>query len=64
VLAEQVEHLSRLAHRVVWVNPHRGKAGYQPVQAGIAAVLPHLDELVAGHSLAAFGELLALVGDA
>jgi uncharacterized protein with von Willebrand factor type A (vWA) domain len=63
-LAEQVEHLSRLAHRVVWVNPHRGKAGYQPVQAGIAAVLPHLDDFVAGHSLAAFGELLAVVGDA
>jgi uncharacterized protein with von Willebrand factor type A (vWA) domain len=63
-LGEQVRHLSRLAHRVVWVNPHRGKAGYQPVQAGIAAVLPHLDEFVAGHSLAAFGELLAVVGDA
>jgi uncharacterized protein with von Willebrand factor type A (vWA) domain len=63
-LAEQVAHLSRLAHRVVWVNPHRGKAGYQPVQAGIAAVLPHLDDFVAGHSLAAFGELLAVVGDA
>jgi hypothetical protein len=64
VLAEQVAHLSRLAHRVVWVNPHRGKAGYEPVQAGIAAVLPHLDDFVAGHSLAAFGELLAVVGDA
>lgn len=63
-LAEQAAHLARLAHRVVWVNPHRGKAGYRPVQGGIAAVLPHLDELVAGHSLAAFDELLAVVGDA
>lgn len=63
-LAEQVEHLARLAHRVVWVNPHRGKAGYRPVQAGIAAVLPHLDDFVAGHSLAAFDELLTVVGNA
>ncbi len=63
-LADQVEHLSRLAHRVVWMNPHRGKAGYRPVQAGIAAVLSHLDDFVAGHSLAAFEELLDLVGDA
>ncbi|GAB4065412.1 VWA domain-containing protein [Angustibacter speluncae] len=63
-LADQVEHLARLAHRVVWVNPHRGKAGYQPVQAGIAAVLPHLDDFVAGHSLAAFDELLAVVAGA
>ena len=63
-LAEQVGHLARLAHRVVWVNPHRGKAGYQPVQGGIAAVLPHLDDFVAGHSLAAFDELLSVIGDA
>ncbi len=28
LLAEQMARLHRLAHRVVWVNPHRGKAGY------------------------------------
>ena len=33
---------ARLAHRVVWVNPHRGKAGYQPIQQGIVAALPAL----------------------
>ena len=58
LLAEQVERLHRLAHRVVWVNPHRGKDGYAPVQQGIVAVLPHVDAFVAGHSLAAFEELL------
>ena len=46
---------------LVWVNPHRGKAGYLPVQAGIVAVLPHVDDFVAGHSLAAFEELLEVV---
>ena len=30
---------------VVWVNPHRGKAGYQPVQQGIVAALPHCRRL-------------------
>ena len=34
LLAEQMARLHRMAHRVVWVNPHRGKVGYQPVQAG------------------------------
>ena len=53
-----------LAHRVVWLNPHRGKRGYEPVQSGIVAVLPHLDDLVAGHSLASFAELLEVVADA
>jgi uncharacterized protein len=64
LLGEQVARLSRLAHTVVWMNPHRGKVGYQPVQGGIAAVLPYVDHLVAGHSLASFAELLKVVAHA
>jgi uncharacterized protein with von Willebrand factor type A (vWA) domain len=64
LLAEQSARLARLAHRVVWSNPHRGKPGYAPVQAGIAAVLPHVDHLVAGHSLAAFDAVLEVIADA
>jgi uncharacterized protein with von Willebrand factor type A (vWA) domain len=63
-LGEQMRQLRRLAHRVVWVNPHRGKPGYQPVQQGIMAALPHVDDFVAGHSMAAFEELLEVVGRA
>ena len=61
VLATQLERLRRLAHRLVWVNPHVGKAGYAPVQGGIVAALPYLDDLVAGHSLATLTELLEVV---
>ena len=50
--------LRRLAHRLIWVNPHVGKDGYAPVQGGIVAALPHLDDLLAGHSLATLEELL------
>jgi uncharacterized protein with von Willebrand factor type A (vWA) domain len=64
LLGAQVARLQRLAHAVVWMNPHRGKAGYQPVQGGIAAVLPHVDQFVAGHSLASFAELLKVVAHA
>ncbi len=63
-LGEQMQRLQRLAHRVVWVNPHRGKEGYEPVQQGIKAVLPHCDDFVAGHSLRAFAEVLEVVGRA
>ena len=52
------EDIDRLAHRVIWVNPHRGRVGYEPVQSGIVAALPHCDAFVAGHSLAAFGEII------
>ncbi len=63
-LAGQLERLQRLAHRVVWVNPHRGKPGYAPVQQGIVAVLPHVDDFVAGHSLATYAELTDVVARA
>ncbi len=63
-LASQMARLRRLAHRVVWVNPHRGKAGYQPVQQGVVAALPFVDDFVAGHSLATFAELTELVARA
>ena len=64
LLAGQMRRLHRLAHRVVWVNPHRGKEGYQPVQQGIVAALPYVDDFVAGHSLATFAELIEVVARA
>jgi uncharacterized protein len=64
VLREQMSRLRRLAHRVVWVNPHVGKDGYAPVQGGIVAALPFLDDLLAGHSLATLERLLEVVRDA
>jgi uncharacterized protein with von Willebrand factor type A (vWA) domain len=64
LLGEQMRRLHRLAHRVVWVNPHRGKEGYQPVQQGIVAVLPYVDDFLAGHSLATFEDLIEVVADA
>jgi uncharacterized protein with von Willebrand factor type A (vWA) domain len=64
LLADQLARLQRIAHRVVWVNPHRGKAGYEPVQAGVVAALPYCDHFVAGHSLATFAELTELVSRA
>jgi uncharacterized protein with von Willebrand factor type A (vWA) domain len=64
LLAEQMHRLHRLAHRVVWVNPHQGKDGYAPVQSGIVAALPYVDDFVAGHSMAAFERALEVVADA
>ncbi len=62
VLAEQMARLARLAHRIVWVNPRSAGARYQPLVAGMAAALPHVDALVSGHSLDALDDLLAAIG--
>lgn len=64
LLGDQMARLQRIAHHVVWANPHRGKVGYAPVQQGIAAALPYVDDFVAGHSLATFEELVEVVGRA
>jgi uncharacterized protein with von Willebrand factor type A (vWA) domain len=64
MLGVQMARLHRLAHKLVWVNPHAGKDGYAPVQGGIVAALPYLDDLLAGHSLATLEELLEVVRDA
>jgi uncharacterized protein len=64
LLGEQMQRLHRIAHRVVWVNPHVGKDGYLPVQQGIVAALPYVDDFVAGHSLATFADLIEVVARA
>lgn len=64
LLGEQLARMRRLAHAVLWVNPHAGRDGYAPVQSGIAAALPHLDRLLAGHSLATLERLLVEMRDA
>ncbi len=64
LLGEQMARLARLAHCVVWVNPHRGKSGFAPVTAGMTAALPHCDHLLAGHTLDALHTLADVIADA
>jgi uncharacterized protein len=49
--------LKRLAHRIVWVNPHKASAHFAPLAGGMAAALPYCDAFVSGHSLAAMREV-------
>ena len=64
LLGRQMARMRRIAHRVVWVNPHRGKAGYEPLQGGVVAALPFCDDFLAGHSLATFADLTEVIARA
>jgi len=57
LLAGQVARLSRLAHRLIWVNPLKGSPRYEPLARGMAAAMPHVDVFVAGHNLASLEAL-------
>jgi uncharacterized protein with von Willebrand factor type A (vWA) domain len=61
VLGAQMARLSRLTHRVVWCNPRKGRRGFAPLAAGLAAALPYVDDFVEGHSLAALERLAEVV---
>lgn len=61
-LAEQMQRLARVAHRVVWANPLKASPGYAPLARGMAAALPYVDSFVEGHSLAALEQLAAVIG--
>ena len=53
LVGREMERLARLAYRIVWVNPRVAAPGFAPATGGMAAALPHVDELVSGHSAAA-----------
>jgi uncharacterized protein with von Willebrand factor type A (vWA) domain len=61
LLKREMEMLSRIAHRIVWVNPRSATVGFEPVAAGMAAALPYCDEFVSGHSLAALDSVVEAI---
>jgi uncharacterized protein len=60
-LGAAAAHLRRLAYRLIWVSPHAARDGFAPTAGGLAAVAPHLDALVGGHSVAALEDLISEV---
>ena len=60
-MAEQMQRLRRVAHRVVWVNPLKASPGYAPLARGMAAALPHVDDFVEGHNLESLERLAEIV---
>jgi uncharacterized protein len=64
VLARQVLRLSRLAHRLVWVNPLKGSPRYEPLARGMAAALPFVDVFLPGHNVASLEALAEAVARA
>ena len=61
LVAREMERLSRLAYRIVWVNPRAAASEFSPRAGGMAAALPHCDALVSGHSLDALDEVIEAI---
>ena len=52
LLAAEAARLHRTARRVVWLNPLLRWDGFAPRAAGMRALIAHVDEIRAGHSVA------------
>jgi uncharacterized protein len=63
LLRREMERLSLVAYRIVWVNPRTKSASYQPLAAGMAAAWPHCDAVVSAHTLNALDQLAAALAD-
>ena len=56
-----MERLSRLAHRIIWVNPRKAVASFEPLTGGMAAALPYIDTFVSGHSVQALEDVVGAI---
>jgi uncharacterized protein len=63
VIRREMQRLSLVAFRIVWMNPRTKSAAYQPLAAGMAAAWPYCDAVVSGHSLQAIDQLAAALAD-
>jgi uncharacterized protein with von Willebrand factor type A (vWA) domain len=63
VLGPAMERLGLSARAVIWLNPLLRWDGFAPRAQGIAAMLPHVTSLRAGHNIAALEGLAAAVAD-
>lgn len=62
VLAAAMERLSRLCHRIVWVNPHKGDdPDFRPATLGMMVAAPYVDEFWSGHNLRSLEHLAAML---
>ena len=58
LLARAMEHLGRVSHKIVWLNPHKGDdSQFVPSTLGMMVAAPHVDLLMSGHDLASLERL-------
>ncbi|HEX4686211.1 MAG TPA: VWA domain-containing protein [Nocardioides sp.] len=57
LLESAMQRLSRLCHRIVWLNPHKGhRTDFTPDTLGMMVAEPYVDQLLSGHDLASLSE--------
>ena len=64
LVAVEAARLRRNCHRLIWLNPLAGTAGYQPLAAGMRAAFPYIDDFLAAGTVASLERLGEVLGGA
>jgi uncharacterized protein with von Willebrand factor type A (vWA) domain len=56
-LRREMDRLQRSCHRLIWLNPLLGSAGYEPLTVGMQAALPFVDDFLPVHNLVSLEQL-------
>ncbi len=62
-LRHEMERLSLVAFRIVWVNPRTKSAAYEPLAGGMSVAWPHCDAVVSAHTVSALDDLTTALAD-
>jgi uncharacterized protein with von Willebrand factor type A (vWA) domain len=57
LLDAEIARLQRSCHRLIWLNPLLGRAGYEPLTRGMQVALKHVDDFLPAHNLASLESL-------
>ncbi|MBA3534268.1 MAG: VWA domain-containing protein [Ardenticatenales bacterium] len=61
LLAKEMARLQRATYRLIWLNPLLGTEEYEPIQRGMAAALPFVDDFLPVHNLHSLHQLAAVL---
>jgi uncharacterized protein len=62
-LAREMATLARSCHRLFWLDPLAGRAGFEPATQGLLAALPHVDEFLPCANVASLKALAGILSD-
>lgn len=61
LLATEMARLRRLTRRIVWINPQKRHAAYEPLVGGMTAALPYVDAFLSGHNIRTLDAVAAAI---
>ncbi|MBX2815359.1 MAG: VWA domain-containing protein [Saprospiraceae bacterium] len=61
IIGESMYRIAHLAKQVIWLNPLKGRPGYEPTVRGMQAALPYVDHFLAANSLRSLEQFIPIL---